>query len=163
MGRYAKGTRVPIEESRVEIKRTLQRYGADQFLYGEQDGQAVFGFRLKEWAYRINLPMPLPQDSEFHKTPTGKARSEEAAREFYQAEKRRRWRSLLLMIKAHLESVEDGIMPMESAFLPYLILPSGVTLGEWAPPQIKSAYASGKMPSLLPAHRPRSSKEEGPS
>lgn len=109
--------------------------------------------------YRINMPMPLPHDPEFHKTPTGMARSQETACDFFEAEKCRRWHALILIIKALQESVEDGIMPLETAFLPHLLLPSGLTIGEWAPPQIESAYATGQMLRFCPPPRPWGSEE----
>ena len=31
---YAQQTQVSTDKSRAEIERTLQRYGADQFMYG---------------------------------------------------------------------------------------------------------------------------------
>ena len=43
---YAEKTTVSTEKSRAEIERTLTRYGADQFMYGWDQEQAVIGFRL---------------------------------------------------------------------------------------------------------------------
>ena len=44
MRRFAQTTSVSSEKSRYEIERTLQLYGATQFVYGTRDGQAVLGF-----------------------------------------------------------------------------------------------------------------------
>lgn len=45
MTRYAAQTDAPSDRSRAEIERTLQRYGADQFIYGWEAKQALIGFR----------------------------------------------------------------------------------------------------------------------
>jgi len=37
---YAEDTRVPIERSRSEIERTLERYGATAFSYGWDEQRA---------------------------------------------------------------------------------------------------------------------------
>ena len=42
--RYARETTVSAEKSRGEIERTLRHYGADQFLYGWEDGKGIIGF-----------------------------------------------------------------------------------------------------------------------
>ena len=48
MTRYAANTEVSSSRSRDEIERTLERYGADQFLYGWQEESAIVGFRMHE-------------------------------------------------------------------------------------------------------------------
>ncbi len=44
MTRYADNTGVSVENSRGEIERTLQRYGAESFAYGWEAGRAVVQF-----------------------------------------------------------------------------------------------------------------------
>ena len=44
-------------------------------------------------------------------------------------EVRRRWRALLLVIKAKLESVESGIETFEEAFASQIVLANGQTVG----------------------------------
>lgn len=43
---YAINTSVSVDKSRVEIERTLQRYGADQFMYGWDEIKAMIMFRM---------------------------------------------------------------------------------------------------------------------
>ena len=43
---YAEKTNVSTDRSRAEIERTLQRYGADQFMYGWESERAMVGFRM---------------------------------------------------------------------------------------------------------------------
>lgn len=73
-----------------------------------------------------------------------------AAIEFGGKPARQRWRALALAIKAKLEAVETGIATFEEEFLNYIVLPDGVTVGEFIRPQIETAYATGTMPKMLP-------------
>lgn len=132
MSRYAEHTRVPVGQTRNEIERTLARYGADQFLYGHESGRAVVGFRMNKRQVKIMLSLP-----------TGGSDKDEK-------EIRRLWRSLAMIIKAKLEAVASGVSIFDDEFMPYIILPSGETVGQFMRPQIKVAYDTGAMPKLLP-------------
>jgi hypothetical protein len=128
---YAKRTRVPVEQSRNEIERTLTRFGATGFIYGWQEDRAVVGFQMADRHVKFILPMP-------------KAGSDRDG-----AEARRRWRALVLVIKAKLEAVADGIAVFDNEFMAHIVTPDGTTLGEKMLPQIEQMYRSGKMPPLL--------------
>jgi hypothetical protein len=58
---------------------------------------------------------------------------------------RQRWRALTLTLKAKLEAVECRIETFESAFLPYMVLPSGKTIGEEIIPRLPEITASGNL------------------
>lgn len=94
MTRYAEGTTVSADRSRVELERTLRRFGADQFATGwdEATGQQAVAFRMAGRQIRLELQLPDLDDPEFRLTPTGKGRATSAAREAYERESRRRWR-----------------------------------------------------------------------
>lgn len=146
--RYAAKTEVPADKSRAEIERTLQRYGADQFMYG-WDGQiALVGFRLA--GRMIRLRVALPQPSEFTLDGRGARRSPTSRQAAYEQAVRQRWRALALIIKAKLEAVAAGITTVEAEFLAATLLPDGRTAGEWLEPQIAHAYQTGAMPHALP-------------
>lgn len=152
MTKYAASTDVSSEKSRQEIERTLRRYGADQFVYGWQQMEAVVGFRMQGRNIRFNLPMPRKED--FALTPeTRRRRSTDAIEKAWEQAGRQRWRALALVIKAKLEAVESGITEFESEFMAHIVLPGGETVGEWMKPQIASAYETGNMPPLLPGPR----------
>ena len=153
MTRYAEGTTVTSAKSKAEIEATLGRYGADQFIYGWMEDQAVVGFRMHE--RQIKFVLPLPGVADFTETPTGRARSIDAQRTEYEKATRQRWRALALVIKAKLEAVESGITEFDDEFMAHIVLPSGETVGSWMKPQIAIAYDSGDMPPLLPAPRGR--------
>jgi hypothetical protein len=153
MSRYAANTEVSSSRSRDEIERTLERYGADQFLYGWRDTNAVVGFRMKDRHVRFVLPLPSKNDKAFTEYESrGKLwlRTEEAARKLYEQAVRQRWRALALVIKAKLEAVETGISEFEDEFLSNIVLPDGKTVGEHVRPMVAHAYATREMPSLLP-------------
>lgn len=148
---YASQTSVSVERSKAEIERTLQRYGASQFIYGWDRQEAVIGFVVQgdEQMRQVRFKVKVPDRQQFLKTPTGRRRSNvQAEREWEQAQ-RQRWRALLLVIKAKLEAIEAGIATFEDEFLAYTMLPSGETVGEWMQPQLDEVYRDGVMPGTL--------------
>lgn len=149
MSRYASSTDVSATRSRDEIERTLERYGADQFLYGWQDGGAVVGFRMSGRQVRFVLTMPDRTERRFTHHSRGE-RAPEAARKEWEQAVRQRWRALALVIKAKLEAVESGISEFEDEFLANIVLPTGENAGAWLRPQIAEAYRTGTMPAMLP-------------
>lgn len=147
---YAEKTSVSTDKSRAEIERTLNRYGADQFMYGWDQKKALIGFRLADRQIKFVLPMPDKSDKEFHRTPTGKARAEAAAFKEWEQACRQKWRALSLVIKAKLEAVEAGIAIFEDEFMANIVLPNGSTVSQFMLPQIAEAYENGAMPKMLP-------------
>lgn len=151
---YATGTNVPADRSRAEIEKMMIRFGADQFVSGWSGTErAMVGFRIHNRMVRIYLPMPDRKDPMIALTPSGRERSDGQVEEEYDRETRRRWRSLVLVIKAKLSAIEDGISTVEREFLADVVLPNGSTMGEWAGPQISEMYEGGRMPELLPGSR----------
>jgi hypothetical protein len=148
--KYAEGTDVPIDRSKSEIEKVLGRYGADEFAYGIKAGRALVGFVAHGKQVRFILPLPDPEAPEFRKTATGRARKGNAVNEAFEAEMRRRWRALALVIKAKLEAVSTGIVSFEEEFLPYIVLPGGQTVAERILPGLEDAYRTGRIPALLP-------------
>lgn len=140
-GKYAADTRVPVSKSRDELYRTLARYGATEtFLHETANGLRV-GFILG--GLRIAFPFALP-NRESYDTQAG-----------YDRELRRRWRVLILVLKGRFESIENEAETASAAFLPYLMLPDGSTVGDEAIPRVREAYRSGRMPDTLLPGLPR--------
>ncbi len=148
MGKYAANTSVSSELSRLEIEKTLIRYGADNFAYATSAGKALIGFTMYE--RQIKFILPLPDKNDFRLTPTGRTRTENSQYEAWEQACRQRWRALNLVIKAKLEAVECGISVFEDEFMSNIVLPGGQTVGDFMKPQIAQAYISGEMPKLLP-------------
>lgn len=149
-GTYASATDVSSSTSREEIERTLQRYGATQFAYGWNGSHAVVGFVINERQVKFVLPLPDRNSDEFTLTPARRNRRSpgDAAKAYEQAVKQK-WRALALVIKAKLEAVESGIVTFEDEFAMHMVLPDGRTVREVVSPAIATAYATGRMPSLL--------------
>lgn len=147
---YADKTTVSTEKSKAEIERTLQRYQADQFMYGWDADRAVIGFRMVGRQIKFILPMPEKNAREFTHTPTGKKRTEDGAYKEWEQACRQKWRALSLVIKAKLEAVESGIAIFEDEFMANIVLPNGKTVSEFMLPQIAVAYEQGEMPKMLP-------------
>jgi hypothetical protein len=154
---YAKGTEVAVEKTELEIKQTLKRYGATSFASFEAPGSALIAFEMQGRRVAFRLPLPQAGDRQFQKlkstnqyTDTPEKRAKASAAALDQA-CRERWRSLLLCIKAKLESVEAGIETFEDAFLAHIQMPDGLTVGEHVRPRLKQVYDGGEMKPLLPA------------
>jgi hypothetical protein len=145
MARYAAGTEVPVDRSKAEVERLLVKNGADQFSSGWTDEKAVIMFRMKERYIRIEMPIAVYMK-------TQNQRGHYLGTEQVAQENRRRWRALLLYVKAKLESVESEIVSFEEAFMAHVVLPNRQTVSQFMHPQIESAYGSGQMPKALPGY-----------
>jgi hypothetical protein len=146
--RYAEQTSVPVDRSKSEIERLLQKYGATEFAHGWRSERAMIQFKMKDRYVRFILP--LPDKREFEKTPSGRrSRNEHDTLKAWEQGRRQRWRALALTIKAKLESVESGIEEFESAFMAQVVMPDGKTISETVLPAIAEAYNTGKMPPLM--------------
>ena len=154
MPQYAASTDVPADRSRAEIERTLQRYGADSFMYGWNVDDAVIAFRCNGRHVKFVVKMPDRDDPKFTMHSRGR-RSEDTAMRAWEQATRQRWRALALVIKAKLEAVESGISTFEAEFLANTMLPDGQTVGDWIEPQMQKAYADGVMPGEIKLALPR--------
>lgn len=151
MPKYAADTSVSSEQTRMEIERTLKKYGASQFAYATSDDRAMIGFKMAGKQIKFLLPLPDPNSRDFTHTPArGERRSPENAGKEWEQACRQRWRALALVIKAKLEACECGISVFEDEFMANIVLPGGGTVGDFMRPQIERAYLSGRVPSLLP-------------
>ena len=139
MRRYAKQTRVPASRTREEIARTLERYGADQFVYAENKkcGQVGFVYNNKSIRFDVEFP-PLPDSG---------LQADENRR---QQEIRSIWRAVLLVLKAKLEAIETGITTFEEEFLAHILLPDGRTVGATVLPRVEETLIGHQVPLLGP-------------
>lgn len=149
--KFAENTNVSSEQSRAEIERTLNRYGATGFMYGWNADTATIMFEMQARRVMFRLQMPDRSAREFVLTPGGKReRSPQDALKAWEQACRQRWRALALVIKAKLEAVETGITVFEDEFMAHIVLPGNrQTVSEWLRPQLAHAYETGKMPPLL--------------
>lgn len=148
---YAEGTSVPIERSKAEIESMLIKYGADQFVSGWGEKEARIQFRAKGRYVRFVLPIPVKTEKRFtHQARYDwKPRTQGEAMKAWEAELRRLWRALALVVKAKLEAVQSGIVGFEDEFMAHIVMPDGKTVAEHARPMIEQAYTSGQVVPLL--------------
>jgi hypothetical protein len=130
---YAAETRVPIANTKTEIQTLLAKHGADRFYCAEEPHRAQIGFFLGKTLIKITLPFP-----------TGNLKPVQHDRL-----KRSRWRTLLMIIRAKLETVEAGISSVEEQFLSDIVTPHGSTVYEEFRPQLATMLSSGKAPTQL--------------
>jgi hypothetical protein len=125
---YAEYTKVPISQSLEEIRRTVTKYGGEQFLHAVADDRIIVGFTKEGRMVRFQVPQS-PEDPQTN---------------------RRLCRALLLVLKAKLEAVESGVAIFEDEFLANIVLPTGVLVATEVRPKLAAAYEGREMPALLP-------------
>src|SRR5262245_50530671 len=105
---YAEKTEVPVARTRAEIEALLEKHKAKQYgtAVGYEALAARVQFRLADRIVRFVISLP--------------DRKKMASTRYDRAE-RQRWRALLLVIKAKLESVESNIETFEQAFLGQIV------------------------------------------
>jgi len=146
---FAQGTDVSVAKSRTEIDTMLTRNGATSIgSLWSRDG-AILVFEMKGRKIKLTLPLPDPNDPIFKKD--GRGTWNDAQRvAAYDAECRRRWRTLKLVIQSKMESVESGVETFDQCWLSHIMAPDGQTVGESMIPQLVRAYREGvAMPLLL--------------
>lgn len=149
---YASGTQVSVDKSKSELKKVIYTHGGSNYKYAEEEDRAMVMFGHSGRMVRFMITFPPPDDRMFTSTPTGRSREPAAAYREYESEHRRRWRALILAVKAKFEVVESGIATFEEEFLPYILMPNGQTVAQITLPTVRESYESGKMPEtkLLP-------------
>lgn len=119
---YASRTRVSEAHSRTEIEQVIRKHlGRDSaFSYGSMPGRAAIQFAAYGRQIRFELPLPSREEAA---QKAGRHYKERQVRKptpseieaWLEAEDRRRWRCLLLIIKGKLEAVSLRIELLESA------------------------------------------------
>lgn len=142
---YAENTKVPVDRSQAEIKKILSKYGASAFAIAESKELAMIQFDIKGKRVKFFLHLPIYGKAKVISRGINCVAGEKQVEQMI----RSKWRSLALAIKAKLECVETGITTLEQEFLAHLVLPNGQTFGDFAIPQIESAYETKQMPPLL--------------
>jgi hypothetical protein len=114
--RYAEKTNVPTDRSRAEIEKLVRRRGATSFGHLTTERGTSIVFEVKNRRIRFDLPIPKSVSP---------------------VEERRRWRCLVLNVKAKFEAVESGIVTFDEEFLAHIVVPGTAdTVGKRAAPQV---------------------------
>jgi hypothetical protein len=122
--RYAETTDVPVTRSQGEVRDLLRKAGTGRIaIMDERDGSAVIMFEHGNRGYRLAIA------------------ADPKAKNLAQDE-RRRWRVLVLLVKAKVNSVLEGVTTIEREFFADTLMPSGMSLLEEARPAIEQAMGS---------------------
>lgn len=133
---YAEGTKVPTSRTRGEIEALVEQHGASKFMSMRDDDLhlAKISFAIKGLLIRFTLHLPDADEMrkllKKQKYWQGRAIGEDRLGKELDTETRRRWRCLLLTIKAKLISVEDKVETFEEAFLAHIVTAEDVTIYE---------------------------------
>jgi hypothetical protein len=99
-----------------------------EFLIGKEDYEQ----------YRVRFVVTMPTMAECYLRRDGGRMGDVQAKQSYEKQVRSAWRSLYLVIKGKLESIEMGIETIEEVFMAQLVLSDGKTLAEVVLPQLES-------------------------
>jgi hypothetical protein len=137
--KFAEGTVVPVAKTRGEIEALASKYGASEFSSGWSGHTAMIQFMARGRRVRFVLDLPA---SDWGAKDQSRHRASRESR--IEAETRRRWRCLLLAIKAKLEVVESGISTFDEEFLAHIVIEDRTVFE-----RIREASANGRP--MLPA------------
>jgi hypothetical protein len=146
---YAENTSVPVEKSRTEIEKLLQKHRCAKFMAGvdNEAHRATVQFQAHNRIIRFEIALPDPKDPQFKKIKNSYLqRTAAGVAKLVEQVERSRWRALLLVIKAKLEAVESNIATFEEEFMAHIVLPNDQTVGQWVLPEVAQIYKTGRMP-----------------
>jgi len=132
---YAKGTKVSVAKTRIEIEAMLDKFGATSRSTAQTPGWAIIYFEARGWRVRIRIELPA----------AGSSRSAERLAQ----ETREAWRQLLLVLKAKLVAIDNRAETFEQSFMAHILDAQDVTLGERLIPKLVEARDSGRL--MLPS------------
>lgn len=121
--RYAEGTTVSVDRSRAELRRILVNHGVLRLAWASEPAGDIIQFEYGGQLFRLRVAYPTAGDL----ATTRRPRNLRAALE---AEWRRRWRAIVLLIKAKLEFADGETTSLFRELLPYAVLTDGRTLEE---------------------------------
>lgn len=147
--RFAEGTTVPINNTKLEIMDLVQKHTGSEAITLTIQGRPTATFTKDGRLYKFDVPAVDPKDRYVTHTPTGRPRSGEALQAAVEAEERRLWRALLLVLKAKFEILRAVPVTFEQEFLPNLVLPNRITVEEHFTPLIERAINQGQLPSSM--------------
>lgn len=150
---YAEGTSVSVEKSKAELDALLTKYGAAQRFMAADDerGEAIVGFTMSGRQVKLRLPLPKRDEKRFTKNPRSpwRDRPKDQAHRAWEQACRERWRAMVLLVKAKLETIALGLSTVEREFLADVRLLDGRTVHETLEGVIGEMYERGTMPALL--------------
>jgi hypothetical protein len=151
--RYASGTTIAVEKSVAAIQRLVKQHGGRAWRYEERDDQeppsSRISFVLDGLPIRFSVDAPDRADLEI--SPAGRYRTEHQIRAAREAEVRRRWREIALLVRAKLVAVAAGIVDVQEEFLSTTVLSDDETVAEYMLPRLAELQAQQTVRLLPPA------------
>ena len=128
MAKFAETTKTPISYSKAEIEKLVARFGATRFMVATDDdsGTAAVQFFIKDRMIRLSLTLTGAKKGNLN-----------------EQENRRRWRSLVMLLKAKLVAVDDGLVEIEKEFLADIVLSNGETVYQRTRGDLALEYKGG--------------------
>jgi len=139
--KYAAGTTVPVNRSKADLEKICIKYGAKNFSVLQNDFLTAIFFKYHDRVYRFDMDMG--------KIKIAKTGNQVNDKKKFEAEERRRWRVMVITLKAMFESVENEVMDYELLFQPYTVLPDNTIIGHRISKQIDQLYAGDTAHDLL--------------
>lgn len=141
---FSKGSKVSADQTLGEIRRLLRQFGAGPVVFGDSDDRISVGFEMETRSIRFVVPLPEPGGEVLLRIAnSNRTRTRPQTDAEYQQIIRSRWRALLLVIKAKLESVHSEIETFDEAFMAEIVMqsddpryPNGVTMAEFFLPML---------------------------
>lgn len=139
MSRYAQTTTVPIERSRQEINRIIQRWGAKGigWLDDWEHNRVILQFRFAHDAggipvlFNAQFTLQLDREQEIRERCMGVRGLRQAQFEKEMANRgKREHRVLLLWLKGCFEAVEEGLVDPAVLFMPFYVGARGETVAD---------------------------------
>jgi hypothetical protein len=125
---YARRTKVPVDQTRMDIERLVKKYGAKGFASAWQDKSA----RVEFLCHNRHVRLTVATDNKTAQ------------------DEREQWRAMLLLVKAKLVAVDAKIATFEQAFVGDIVVPAtGKTVWETAREPLRLAYETRKDVPLL--------------
>lgn len=142
--KYAKTTKVSIENSQIAIQKLLRKYGATRYAIDWDKNNILF--ELHGRPVRIHVKDPDINDKEIQFTPSGIQRSPANIQTAFKQAQKQMWRVMLLFLKATLEAIDSGVIELDQAMFPYFLLPNGRTISEQLLPQLANNVSILSLP-----------------
>ena len=146
---FAKDTKVPVDKTESEIKKTLQAYQADGIAIGNHGDRQMIAFLIDD--VQIRYAFDLPREEDFAKNSIGKPRGAVERRAVWEQALRTIWRVMLHRIKDRLMLAFSPFSCVYDEFFREIVLSDGTTMGErYTEEQYREMRRQNQLPSMLP-------------
>lgn len=131
--KYAATTDVPTSRSLDELAALVDKHGAADFAFGKSKtpgGRATYYVQFTMQRLRVRMSVMTSDPNDFKFDSRGYVRTDSARAKDVAQDERSTLRALLLVLKAKLVAVDQGVALFEDEFLAYIVTPGGETIGQ---------------------------------